>query len=294
MRVAADTMANMSDARGEMNVRRFDDAGEFLRLVTPLLMQREAENNLVLGIAARLAAAGPPGDALLIAVSDREGRAIGAAVRTPPYPLVIARMPPEAMADVARLAMQASSPLNRVSGPSPDVAAMARALSSLTGSQARLNRCLRIHQLDRVVPPQAQAPGRVRPAEVADLELVAEWISAFWRDVGEHSGDDRAAARRAIDERRLHLWCVRYQPVSMAAQARPSANITCVSQVYTPPAFRRRGYASAVVAAVSQLILDSGKRHAVLFTDLANPTSNSIYRKLGYRPVCDWEDWVVA
>jgi predicted GNAT family acetyltransferase len=36
-------------------------------------------------------------------------------------------------------------------------------------------------------------------------------------------------------------------------------------------------------------LLDQGKQFTSLFTDLSNPTSNSIYQKIGYQPVCDFD-----
>ncbi len=59
--------------------------------------------------------------------------------------------------------------------------------------------------------------------------------------------------------------------------------------MYTPPAHRRRGYASSAVAALSRHLFDAGAREVVLFTDLANPTSNRIYAEVGYRWVAEWE-----
>ena len=61
--------------------------------------------------------------------------------------------------------------------------------------------------------------------------------------------------------------------------------------VYTPPPARGKGYATNCTAAVSQLLLDAGWAYCALFTDLDNPTSNSIYQKIGYRPVCDYADY---
>jgi len=61
--------------------------------------------------------------------------------------------------------------------------------------------------------------------------------------------------------------------------------------VYTPPEFRGRGYASALVAALSQAMLDAGYHFCTLFTDLANPTSNHIYQAIGYQPVCDTDEY---
>jgi predicted GNAT family acetyltransferase len=73
----------------------------------------------------------------------------------------------------------------------------------------------------------------------------------------------------------------------MAAQARPTASGIAINGVFTPAEHRCRGYASALVAAVSQMSLDSGKKFCTLYTDLDNPTSNSIYQKIGYKPVGD-------
>ena len=64
-----------------------------------------------------------------------------------------------------------------------------------------------------------------------------------------------------------------------------------IVDVYTPPAYRRRGYATANVAAVSQRALEAGHAYCCLFTDLANPISNSIYQKIGYRPICDFAEY---
>jgi hypothetical protein len=51
-------------------------------------------------------------------------------------------------------------------------------------------------------------------------------------------------------------------------------------------------YATFRVAALTQRVLDSGKRFCCLYTDLTNPTSNSIYQRIGYREICDVDDWI--
>jgi predicted GNAT family acetyltransferase len=77
----------------------------------------------------------------------------------------------------------------------------------------------------------------------------------------------------------------------MAALAGPTPNGIRINFVYTPMEFRRRGYARAGVSALTQTMLDSGKRFVFLFVDANNPTTNRLYREIGYRPVSDWEDW---
>jgi predicted GNAT family acetyltransferase len=76
----------------------------------------------------------------------------------------------------------------------------------------------------------------------------------------------------------------------MAGFSRPTKTGVSVSSVYTPPAFRKRGYASALVASLSALALENGKKFCTLYTDLSNPTSNSIYQKIGYDVVADVVD----
>jgi uncharacterized protein len=80
----------------------------------------------------------------------------------------------------------------------------------------------------------------------------------------------------------------RFPERTMAASTRPTRNGITVNNVYTPPHQRKKGYASACVAALSQKQLDSGYKYCCLFTDLANPTSNQIYMDIGYQPVCDF------
>jgi predicted GNAT family acetyltransferase len=73
----------------------------------------------------------------------------------------------------------------------------------------------------------------------------------------------------------------------MAGSTRQVAGVVRVAGVYTAPAHRQRGYGGAVTAVATQAALDAGASAVVLFTDLANPTSNALYQRLGYRPVAD-------
>ena len=84
------------------------------------------------------------------------------------------------------------------------------------------------------------------------------------------------------------------RPVAMAAAVGPTPGGIRISAVYTPPAERRRGYATALVAALGRAQLEVGRRFCLLDTDLANPTSNAVYRRIGYRPVRDDTHWAFA
>jgi hypothetical protein len=171
-------------------------------------------------------------------------------------------------------------------------AGTSRMLSGLWGSRISAAPVpgmeMRIYELKTVIPP-AKVPGRLREATPADEALVARWRRGFIADAHlAAETDDRAriASMRLIEEHRQYLW-EDGVPRCMAVWTRPTAHGACISGVYTPPEFRRQGYASCCTAALSQVLLDAGRRFTCLFTDQSNPTSNDIYMKIGYRPVCD-------
>jgi predicted GNAT family acetyltransferase len=163
-----------------------------------------------------------------------------------------------------------------------------------TGRAHRLEMAQRIYELERVIPPRP-VEGAMAIAAEGDRAVVARWLVDFNLEAQgqrvELAAMDAFAARWIAREgRTMYLWVVDGRPVSMAGAQGDTPNGIRVSAVYTPPEQRGRGYASALVAAVSQAQLDGGKRYCFLFTDLANPTSNKIYTAIGYRPVADMAD----
>jgi hypothetical protein len=149
----------------------------------------------------------------------------------------------------------------------------------------------RIYQLDQVVPAP-RVEGRLRQICAGDRDLVIDWVEGFQRSAlgGSRDGAERAADRFLLadpETRGLFLWEAEGRPVSMVGYSGVTPHGVRIGAVYTPPPLRGRGYASATVAALSQRLLDSGRRFCFLYTDLANPTSNHIYQKVGYHPVAD-------
>jgi predicted GNAT family acetyltransferase len=150
----------------------------------------------------------------------------------------------------------------------------------------------RVYEL-RAVTPAEGVPGRLRDATPDDRDLLLVWMAAFHEEALGEADPIRVA--EVVDQafettpegRRLFIWEVAGQPVSVAGVAGRTPNGVRIQAVYTPPELRRRGYASACVAAISQAQLDAGRTACFLFTDLSNPTSNSIYQAIGYMPVAD-------
>lgn len=145
----------------------------------------------------------------------------------------------------------------------------------------------RIHEL-KSVQPIKQVPGEFKQATPKDMEILFTWERAFIIDCFGETENTVASffMEDKVNEGLVFLWTDPY-PVSMAARTRPTPNGESVSLVYTPPEKRNHGYATSLVAALSQRILDDGKDFCCLYTDLSNLISNSIYRDIGYVPMAD-------
>jgi predicted GNAT family acetyltransferase len=150
-----------------------------------------------------------------------------------------------------------------------------------------------IYELRQVTPPEHTASGKLRPAVIDEIDLVTQWALDFQAEA--LSSGEPAQTRRAMEDRinygELYVWD-NGQPVSMVAKARPGLHGVTISLVFTPPECRGHGYASNAVAALSQMLLDEGWQFCSLHTDLSNPTSNHIYQAIGYRRVCDFNEYI--
>ena len=143
--------------------------------------------------------------------------------------------------------------------------------------------------------PVPRAPGRMREAGPDDLPTVLVWLQAFADEaLGEtpHVEDVELSYRRKeADPNGAWLVWDDGGPVSLAAFGNPTPNGTRIGPVYTPPDQRGRGYATSLVADLTAERLAAGLAFCFLFTNLANPTSNAIYARIGYEPVADWDQW---
>ncbi len=138
-----------------------------------------------------------------------------------------------------------------------------------------------------------EVPGTARRGTPADLDLVASWLGAFHDEATPTAAveDDYEVAHRLLVGRRLWMWEAYGEPVALAAVTTPAAGAARVGPVCTPPAQRRRGYGAVVAASASAAGREEGADGVVLYADLANRTSNSIYQAIGYRPDHDAGEW---
>jgi len=176
--------------------------------------------------------------------------------------------------------------LPAVTGPEPAIRSFAELWSARTGASARVAMRMRVFEARQVLQPPKPS-GRFRTATQTDLPTAARWAAAFFDEVNlDDPADPTAVAREQIREGSLFVW-EDTQAVSMAAWAGRTGRMVRINSVYTPPEFRRHGYAAACVATLTRRLLDEGLASCCLYADLANPTSNRIYQAIGYRPVCD-------
>jgi hypothetical protein len=274
-----------------MQLSHLPTAQDFLDRAGAFLLTNEAVNNLPLGVAGNIRAhperfmdATP-----YLAIVEDGGVVLAAAVRTPPYNLALALIHSrEALELIARDAHALYPDLDRAMGPHPSIQQFVEIWCALTGQSSNVKLAMGVYQLTQVKPPTG-VPGRFRRATAQDKDLLVRWRIDFSKEaLGEDP--DPAEVAKAIDSmltspvRGIGVWEDR-RVVSIAAYSGPTPHGIRIGSVYTPPELRGRGYASACVAALSQMLLDGGYSFCFLFTDLANPTSNKIYQQIGYEQV---------
>jgi RimJ/RimL family protein N-acetyltransferase len=270
-----------------------DDVAAYLAAAGRFLRANATQNTIMLSVAETLQASGPAafGEAApLLGWWVQPDGAVGAALlHTPPYPMLLTVLPPGAAAGLAAdLAGRGHHPpgVNAAPGPAAEFAA---AWAQRTGQASRLGMRMRLYELHRLQPPDPPPPGRARTALDADRDLLLSWLDAFHDEAGPPGPRE---SQQVVDDRLsfggLAFWEQAGVPVSLAGRTRPAAGLARIGPVYTPPGLRGRGFGAAVTAAVTQAALDGGAEGVVLFTDLANPASNTLYQRLGYHPVGDW------
>jgi predicted GNAT family acetyltransferase len=274
-----------------MNLKTHPDANGFLAVVEAPLLCEEVKNSLILGISQQVSQGRTYGQdpPYFLSVHDRDSL-IAAAIRTPPYNLILYceedRL--EALDLIAAHLTDAGENLPGAHGTVKVVSAFSEAWARRTGVETHVEMAQRVYCLTEVTAP-LDVPGAMRWAEEDDVGTLVKWFTAFCEEAVPSDPpppDPEKNVRRFISTGSLGVWETN-GIVSMAGSSRGSKNGATVSAVYTPPEHRGNGYASACVAALSRVLLDRGNAFCTLYADLANPTSNKIYQRVGFLPVAD-------
>jgi predicted GNAT family acetyltransferase len=267
-----------------------DGIDTYAATVTPLLSAEPERYTVMISVLAGLVEHGPDiygADPPVLGWWSQDGAVKAAVLQTPPHPVQITSLPAEAVGSLAdALAPYHADGITQILGAEPDATAFAQALASATGRRFDVEMRQRLHRLAELTPPDPMPEGAARVATSDDIEFAYSLDEAFSAETGQ-----RPASAPLIESRlqagRLMLWEVAGQPVSAAGLSALVGAVARIGQVYTPPEHRNRGYGAAVTVATTRLAFDYGASAVILFTDLANPTSNALYARLGYEPVED-------
>ncbi len=283
----------------KVDVKHYYKAEDFLGQAGKFLAKDEARYGLVLGIAKvltenknRFGSEAPWFCA--VSADPRPTARLGsemyaAALRTPPYNVILAHFSGSIDIVANELVTAVSRRYKTIPGVVGDKALadkFAGRWCGKNGVKIKKTQAQRIYKLVKVndIPP---TKGKMRAATPADKELVTKWSHAFNIDCfGPDRNVPEADITPALEKGWVFIW-EDGKPVSMALKTRPTDRGMTVGGVYTPPELRKKGYATSLVAELSRNILQSGKQFCTLYTDLANPTSNDIYKKIGYVEVGD-------
>lgn len=279
-----------------MDLREYRNATEFLAATGDRLALREAEHNLLLGIAAAVARETVPPRAFFAAAFDDWGDLLLAMLLTEPHRLILSQPARTDAATLDALAARIVAALagawrpGGVLGPVALADRVAAEWQRVTGQGSRRGTPEWIYRVDRVRPPDG-VPGGLRPIAPGDRERLIEWSRAFEREAlheesprGVHAR--HVAGRLAAEPPSAFVWDDG-GPRSMAMATGPTPRGIRVNWVFTPLEWRGRGYARACVAALSARLLAEGRDMVFLFADAGNATSNFVYRSIGYERVAE-------
>lgn len=270
----------------------YSDAASLFRVAEEFLLQHEAEHNLILGLLAGIISGAVTTDHPWFFEIKEDLEVVGYGIRTHASKgLVLSNLPMEASQFLATAVFEKDLRPREVTGPRMAASAFARTWQSEANVSFSVLMEQGVYRADKIdVAFCAKENGSLMVATAADLEVAGQFCLAFLKDCfpfrEDHATEAERLCKTHVDRGTLHFWKnSQGEVVSMAASIRGSKNAGCLSLVYTPPQWRGKGYASAVTAALSAKIMKDGKKFCTLFTDLANPTSNSIYQKIGYQKI---------
>jgi GNAT superfamily N-acetyltransferase len=267
----------------EFRVLFSEDPGSVLRSAEEFLSSKPVLHNMILSILHARVAQADPGRYWIAFHGDK---AVGVVLQSPlDYPATLTPMESRAVLAIVDAIAQVGVTLPGVNGDAATAASFAGQWGERSKSAATPFLGMRLYELLELgeVP---RTEGRLRQAGPSDRSLMIQWSRAFQIEIGESAHDTELRVDRGLAAGQLWVWDQNGETTSMAVSREPVQGVVRLSGVYTPPEKRKHGYAAGCVHALSKHLRAVGYR-CILYTDLGNPTSNSIYRRIGYRAVAE-------
>jgi GNAT superfamily N-acetyltransferase len=275
-----------------MKVIEYSDVQSFLERTRQFMESDQALYGMALGTAERLLRGQRFGDQEPWFAVVEEGPWLRAIVlQTPPRPMILVTIELEAISPLIQRMRESGREIGGVIGPAESVPFFTGRWAHIHGIEQHVNMHMHLFCLDKVIDPTGAPAGEMVCASIKNHDWLDSWTDCFITDcrLPPIAPGMPNPAKKLIAQGNFFVWQDATGPKAMAAFNRETCDSYSISWVYTPKEFRGKGYASALVAALSQHALDSGKKFTSLHTDVANPTSNKIYQKLGYRHYCDMQ-----
>ena len=269
-----------------MSVELLTSAAEFLLRTESLRATDPFRTNILGSVATAVATGNQTYDSYFWwVVTDQAGNVVGAAMRTAPHGMVLSPM--SNVEEIAQAASIHDDFLPDVSGPTKVVESFVTAYrrTKSTGSvrKWRVEGMHLLYALNELSIPDIE--GEMTVADSGDYDLILDWYLGFVVDADVSMPNPAGSVQAGLDRNSFRFWEVGGEKVSLAGHAplvkTPQGSIGRIGPVYTPRSHRRNGFASALTAALSQELLSNGSK-VMLYTDAENPTSNSIYQKIGF------------
>ncbi|MHA2297183.1 MAG: GNAT family N-acetyltransferase [Candidatus Hodarchaeales archaeon] len=283
--------------------KRYTEIEEFYSTCSTFLKEHEAENNLIWGILKTLRtnihAYDPERTPELVAVFENE-EVVLVSIRTPPYNQIVSYTDKkEAIPVLVDFLAKRGEDIPGVLGFKEGALLFAEEWTKRFEKTFVLNMNERIYKLEHV-NPDIKGTNQFEIASEGNLDLLIQYAQQFVEDAFANTTPEqiergkiqmKKSIEQRIAEKKVYVLKVQNQIVSLAGATRETPNGRTITLVYTPPEFRRKGYATELVAKLCQSILEEGNKFCTLFTDLANPTSNKIYMNIGYQPIIDVDEY---
>ncbi len=280
--------------KADMELHFDSDPHTFLKNIEPTLGVEGSVHSFILSLTSRYIGIQKPMTLMARGVKSN-GELLVAGLQTElDRVMIISKISESEAAKFAELLSQKIDFLPGVNGPVPAVDAFAHQWTSLKKISAKLCGDLRLFELKALKAPPLPS-GFARLAGAIDRDLLFQWLRAFHDEAVPHDpqANDNDLYKNidtGIAQKEFFIWEDCGKAVSLVGSRRETATERWIAPVYTPLENRGHGYASALTAHVSRKILDLGKT-GMLFTNLANPTSNRIYQNIGYTPVADFKHY---
>ncbi len=266
-----------------LQVALIDDLHDMREAAFDFLARDEANNTIALnalGMAWRAHEAGEAqrGDPLRMVIAREHGDVVALGVRSLGSLLLAGNE--DAHARAIAQAMRDDPSIHGIVGREAMAHACAAAWGRAFGVHVRL-----ILQVLAGTPDGGGAAGAMRLARTDEYAQLVQWQRDFEIEARllRNTGQPSETVAQRMARAQAYVWCDGDAIVSHAGAVAIAPTGARIGPVYTPPAQRGRGYAQALVAAVSRHLIDRGAQRVFLFTDAQNPTSNAVYQRVGFR-----------